>query len=854
MRGSLWIVVAAAWCLARAAHPQEAGQASDHFPPDPQVAWKHLRLEIKVPRMEDPKIDGRARWSFVADGAPVGALRLDATGLTVASVELVEPRRGPLEWSHDGNQLQVRIAESGAMTLEIAYSVANPVRGMTFSSATPAVDSRPPQAAQLHTQGQPESNHYWFPVHDFPNIRVSTEVLIDVPSGIAASSNGRLVSHTTLGGREQWHWLQEKPHVPYLVSVVAGPFQRTELPSPRSGVPMAVWTQAQDAPLVAGTYGRTDEMIECLSWRLGIDYPWDRYDQLVVRNFSAGGMENTSATTMHPGAILDEVALLEGDIDGLISHELCHQWTGDLVTCRSWEHIWLNEGWATYGTALWEECRSGSDAYYDAILGAFEVARKDTGMIGRDPVKPSAPMCSHRYINPGESFRRDANPYPKGASILHMLRAKLGDELFFKGVDLYFDRYALKLVETDDFRQCLEEVSHLSLEQFFDQWCYQPGCPRVKVSSSYDAASRLLTLVVSQGARAPGLPPFQLSIPVFVKTAVGEQCVEIALDARECLRQIELPSPPTMVAVDPELHTLCVLELMLPESLLITQLREGPTSASRRMAMRALASTDTALSREALSGVVRRGESRKSERIEAAEALASCHSPESRAVVLALFDELVAPTLGKSAREAAAMCPADLRATLSAAIAAGPIGERLPRLVSVVREDHGYSPRIKAIEGIARLGMVDSPADRAAVVGDQGVSDALRAALAVRTSGEKLRIAALETVGKLGLVALLPEVREFATLGYHDRLRPVALETAGELVAGPALSSERRAIVALLVACLDDPEPRTQEAAGEALARLKAPEAVTRLEAFVSSKRDERFSDRASGWLKRIRG
>lgn len=798
-------------------------------------------------------LEGKARWTFVADGVKVDALRLDASGMKIHSVERVEPTRAPLEWSHDGSSLQIRLDASGPMAIEIAYTVSAPTGGMTFSLPTPGVDGRPPQGAEVHTQGQPQSNHRWFPVHDFPNIRVSTEVIADVPAGLAASSNGMLLAHTSEGGREQWHWLQEKPHVPYLVSLVVGSFQRTELPAPLSGVPMAVWTQPADASLVAGTYGRTDAMIDCFERRFGIPYPWDRYDQLVVRNFGSGGMENTSATTMHPGAVLDETALLEGDIDGLISHELCHQWTGDLVTCRSWEHIWLNEGWATYGSALWNECHEGSDAYYDSVLGDFGVARGDSGMTGKDPVRATAPMCTHNYASPGETFRREANPYPKGASILHMLRKKLGDELFFRGVDLYFDRFAQSLVETDDFRHCLEDVSRLSLEQFFDQWCDQPGCPRVKAASTYDAGSRLLTLTLSQGERAPGLAPFDLAVPVLIRTASSERTVVVALSAREGQRQVELDGPPTMIAVDPELHVLKVLEVDLPEPLLIEQALAGPNSASRRLAMRALAPKDTAPSRDALAAIARDPKARRSERIEAIESIASAGSPEGRVLTRALFDELVVPTLMASPTEAASMCDPRIRAALTEAIAVAPVTEALPRLARVAKDDRGYAPRARALEGLARLGSGDAPADREAIVQDPAVTQAIEAALAQRTPGERLRSAAVEACGNLGLVSMIAHIEELSTLGHADRMRPSAIAALGKLAALPAASSERPKVIATLVDYLDDPESRSREAAGEALASLKAPEALARLEAIEKAAHGDRFSDRASGWIKRIR-
>lgn len=851
-----WIV----GVLVTAATAAPQGGSREHFPPDPQVDWKHVRLQLTIPDLGSPRFGAKAEWTFVDTGTPAPTLRLDAGRFTIASVRQVAPVERVLEWTHQDEVLEIRRPDGGfgkdtpaatPIKIEIDYSVSAPVSGMVFSPATPGVDGRPPQAAEIHTQGEATFNHHWFPVHDFPNIRMSSEVLVDVPKGISVSSNGRLVAHETVGERERWHWLQEKPHVPYLVSVVAGNFQRTALPAPLSGVPMAVWTLPADAGLAGATYGRTDAMIACFEERFGIKYPWDRYDQLVVRNFGAGGMENTSVTTMHPGAILDETALLEADLDGLISHELCHQWTGDLVTCRSWEHIWLNEGWATYGTALWDECHEGADAYFDSVLGSFGVARGDTGVTGKDPVQPTRPMCGRSYSSPGDTFGGAASPYPKGASILHMLRRKLGEEVFFRGVDLYFDRYALKLAETDDFRHCLEEVSYLSLEGFFQQWCYTPGCPRVKVAGSYDTGSRILTLTVTQGDRAPGLPPFAFDLPVVVRTPGGDRTTTISCAASSVVRQVELDGPPTMIAVDPWLDVLKVLEVDLPTPMLIEEASKGPTSASRRMAMRALGARPDAATRAALDAIARNVEVRWVERVEAVEAATAQGTPEARAICRALFDELVAPTLGASATEAAARCHPKLREALVQSVAVVPITEALPRLVRVAQEDRGYSPRVEAIKGIARLGSVDAPADREVIVKDPAVLAIMQKALEERTPQERIRAAAVDAVGRLGLVACLDQCEKLSGLGYADRLRPSAIEALSQL-ASSADAAQKQRIVALLIGYLKDPESRPREAAGEALVTLKAPEAVSTLQDLAKGAPSDRITDRAKGWLKRI--
>ena len=565
-------------------------------------------------------------------------------------------------------------------------------------------------------------------------------------------------------------------------------------------------------------------------------------------------MENTSATTMHSGALLDSTALLEGDIDGLISHELCHQWTGDLMTCKSWEHLWLNEGWATYGTALWMEERDGVDGYYDAMLGDAGVADHDSGAAqGNPPVAPQ-PMCSRVYNSPGETFGRAANPYPKGASILHMLRRMLGDAVFFQGVAIYVDRFAGKTVETDDFRGCLEEVSGRSLEQFFEQWCFRPGCPLVKVGSAYDAASKMLTIDVEQKNRAGGAALMAFALPVMVRTATSEKVLSIAVTGAQAQAKVELDGPPVMIAVDPTLDVLKVLEVTTASPLLIEQMKHGPTSASRRQAVRALRATDTEEVRSALAVQVREPSASFRLRVEAAEALAAFGSTDARAVSRELFDQLVKPTLGKSVEEAARACHPQLRAALTESIAVAPFEEALPRLTSVLESDGGYAPRVAAAAGIGRMGGVDFPTQREALVKDLAIQRGLEKMLLVATPNEKVRSAALAAIEAIHLVALRGQVEELATLGHAERMRPAAISALAALATDESEVAVRTQVASQLIAYLDDPESRARGAAGDGLVAMRYEEALSKLDAMaVATVGNPRMRERAAEWASKIR-
>ena len=863
---STWLRSLALAAVVTAASARMVDEPREHFPPDPQVEWRRVELSLRFEDLDDPSFVGSALYTFRAAGQRVERLRLDAGDLEVTAVQEVGGKGRTLEWSHADDVLQVRLADpigphfggAGDAAAEdhrvrIDYRVRDPRRGMTFSPALPTTDGAPAAAAEVHTQGQPQSNHHWFPVHDFPNVRLATELIVDVPQGVSVSGNGRLVKHESQGMREKWHWVQDEPHVPYLVSLVAGNFQRTELAAPLSGVPMAVWTRPDHAAFARGTYASTDRMMKVFERVFGVAYPWARYDQLVVRNFAAGGMENTSATTMNAGALLDATSLVEGDLDGLISHELCHQWTGDLITCRSWEHIWLNEGWATYGTALWMEERDGVDGYYDQVLGSAGVAGADSAAAaGTPPLMPQA-MCSRVYGSPGETFRRNANPYPKGASVLHMLRRRLGDDAFFRGVHLYFKRFGGRLAETADFRRCLEEVSGSSLEEFFEQWCFRPGSPEIGVKASYDPAPRRLRIEVTQSMRNAAAPWMRFDLPVVVRTASGDRTVAVSVDGAASVREVELDGPPTMVAVDPMLDVLKVLSVDLPDAWLIEQLRAGPTSAARRQAARALAKRESPSALEALAAVAADSGVRASLRSEAVEAIAAYGSPSARESMTTLFDRLVVPALGKPPAENEKECPATVRASIAASMGAVPFEQSRARLTDALQRENGYAVRTSACEALRRLGGVDFAEQRTALQGDAALRSGLERMLEQGIPSERVRIAALETISALQLNELRARVESLAQLGFMDRMRSTAIGTLAELTRGSSDTAQRAETVRLCMRWLTDPELRARDAAGEALAKLAAREALPDIDAIAASDRDPRARDRAREWARTIR-
>lgn len=575
----------------RPAYDEETGRDLETYPPHRIVDFKHMRLEIHIDDMNRQSFYAGEDLTLQAISTPVSSLVLDCG--PEASMVIKGIRVGAdfatghdAAFEHHGEQLTIQFDQPLDATkpthLFIAYSVTDPPDGLHWAPESP---SWPGRAAQLHSQGQAESNHYWFPCHDFPNERLTTELIVNVPNGYTVSSNGRLISDERSGDTETFHFSQDSDHVPYLVSLVVGKFDVVDIGSSR--LPMPVYVPPGRGGDVQRSYGRTPDMIRLFEKFTNQPYPWAKYAQVLVWNFGAGGMENTSATTLYDTAILDKTAILDGDLDGLISHELAHQWFGDLLTCKSWEHTWLNEGFATYFSNLWFEERDGKDAYLAGVWGNFQ------GIIASDHADApyQAPMCSKEYTNGWESFGRAANPYGKGSSILHMLRRKVGDDNFKKALALYVARFKHGSPETDDLRYAFEDVSGLSLQRFFNQWCFHPGVPHVDVDLNYDTSAGELEIALKQTQNIDGYnPAFFFTLPIYI-VEPGERAglwLSVDMDTKSLTKRFKVSGDPVIVSVDPDLTVLADLHINQPAVRFLTQLESGPTIAPRLRAIQAL--------------------------------------------------------------------------------------------------------------------------------------------------------------------------------------------------------------------------------------------------------------------------
>lgn len=593
----------------------ESGRDSAVYPPDPLFDYLHHKLVMDIPDMSVPRFSATAELTV----RPIAKARTGMTlrageGLTILEVSLNGVR---CTHTHVDGVLKIEFAsplEVGKVgVMSMKYDADKPGgggAGLTWSKDDPRT---PEEDFMFHSQGQPESNHKWFPCHDFPNVRLTTEIVVTTPKGYEALSNGRLVEMkrvTDGSGRTTYHWKQEQIHSYYLVSLIVSKFDVVNVggkKTARPGLWMPVYGPLGSGDNIRESFAATAEMVALYERLFDEPYPYDKYAQSIARDFSAGAMENTSATTFAPFAATARGNFLEG----IIAHELVHQWFGDLVGYRSWEHVWLGEGWATYGEALWAEHKDGQAGYQRAVLSNM---RRERGS-GRNYAPKNPGMMSNRYVEPFERFVSSDNVYSKGGFVLHMLRQRLGDETFWRGVAVYLDRYKFKLAETNDFRRCMEEVSGQSLERFFDQWVLRPGNPQIEVEYNWDEDAKALRVTIEQTQRIDAdNPAYAITVPVEVETTSGGpwKTVYVNMDTRRAEANIKLEQKPASIEIDSGMTVLMRTRVRQPLAALLHQAEHGRTYYSRMQAVDALGDNDdpvaVALLERLLAGAERDGD------------------------------------------------------------------------------------------------------------------------------------------------------------------------------------------------------------------------------------------------------
>ena len=474
----------------------------------------------------------------------------DAVGITFTSVTL-EPAGTVLKHRSAAGKISVTLDRTYSPTDTISLRFKHssiPRKGVYFVDEN-VENGRVIHSSQIWTQGEPDEARHWFPSFDFPSDKATTEQYLTAAADEKVVGNGELVEQIkNSDGTVTFHYRMDVPVPTYLISFVIGKYAKVE--EKYRDVPLGYYVYPGTEAIVPVAYKNTKEMMRFFEEVTRVDYPFKKYDQTVVSAFTFGGMENVTATTMADTEIYAATnQLFTAGVEDLVSHELAHSWFGNLVTCKNWAELWLNEGFATFMEAAFRERMYGRRNYMTKILRDAQAFMIDDA-VNR---KRNALYNQNAHLV-GELFDRPATTYNKGGAILHTLREEIGNEAFWKGVNIYLNRHKLGSVESTDLLKAMEEASGRDLDWFFDQWVYMGGHPKLTVRRLWNEQTKTLRLTVTQTQKADTITPAVFRLPMDVQFTIGadKKIEKLNVTRRTETFSFKLAAQPTEVAVDPE--------------------------------------------------------------------------------------------------------------------------------------------------------------------------------------------------------------------------------------------------------------------------------------------------------------
>ncbi|MBC7556488.1 MAG: M1 family metallopeptidase, partial [Chryseobacterium sp.] len=397
----------------------------------------------------------------------------DGKGMTVLSVT---KNNQNLQFSQDAQHLIIN--DKGILGQENTYTInyeGIPADGLIIGNTKNGDRS-------FFADNWPNRAHNWIPCNDHLSDKATSEFMVIAPDHYQVVSNGREIEETNLPGNlKLTHWKSEIPLSTKVMAIGVTKFAVNNLGN-IGGVPVSAWIFPEDRDNGFKSYEFSKEILKYYIKNIGA-FPFEKLANVQSKTIF-GGMENASCI------FYDENSVTSKDVESLMVHETAHQYFGDNVTEKDWPHLWLSEGFATYMTDLYLENKYGKDS----LRSLLKQQRSEVVDFSKKFKKPVVDSSEAKNL----MFLLNANSYQKGAWILHMLRRRVGDELFWKSVRSYYETYKGKNATTDDLEKIFEEVSHQNLKTFFHQWLFTSGQPYLKIGLKYDKVTKKETLNIEQ--------------------------------------------------------------------------------------------------------------------------------------------------------------------------------------------------------------------------------------------------------------------------------------------------------------------------------------------------------------------
>jgi len=765
-------------------------QADEPYARSKDYDLQHSKIALRFD-LDQKKVIGDVTHTVSILQAGTQKLSFDSVGLQIQSVSV---NKAPVKFETTDAKLLVPLpkpARAGdKFDVEIKYD-GKPKKGIYFVLPDKDYPNRP---KQVWTQGESEDTRYYLPTYDYPNDRLTTETILTVPGDWLTISNGKLISVSdATEGLKTWTWRESQPSSTYLFTVVAG--ELAEVKDTWRNVPVTYYAPKDRGDRLAPNYSRTPAMIDLFSKKLGVDYPWEKYSQAMVDDFVAGGMENSSATTNTSSSLNHPKIAAEilTDEDNLISHELGHQWFGDLVTCKDWGNIWLNEGFATFMETVWTEAHYGKD---QADFERWQNAREwmaQSNLFAK-------PIVRHDF---DDSSEFDGNAYTKGGWVLYMLRDQMGEENFYAGLKHYLEANRGKNVMTADLTKAIEQATHQNVDQFFTQWVYGAGAPKFEISYTYDEAKKQVALTVKQTQKREGrVGLFRVPVDVEITNATGPKLYPIVVSKESQTFPFSSQSAPVMVLFDKGGHVLKSVEFKKEKKELLYQAKNATELSDRADAVVALGKLKNDEEAAAALGDVLQHDKAWGVKAAAAGALGELGSPAAAKQLLNASPSATEPWVRNRIVQAMGSFKDNPEITA--------------KLESIAKDDSSYRARVAALQS---LGKLKTPT----------AYETLVAAVNSDSPDNYLRNAALRSFGPLGDDRAVPLLRQWAAPGKEIDSREAAIRSLA------ALQKDSKEITNQIAGYLTESHFRVRHTSISALGSRGDASAIPALEAALKS-------------------
>jgi aminopeptidase N len=581
----------------------QSGQNVVHYPPSSYFNIEHMWLSIE-PDFNTKRINCEQQLK-VTTLQDLEKIELDCEqkieihSLLYSDAASEEGNKKLSFERQDNDKLSIdigkKLLEGNKFSLVINYST----NGNILPSNDPSADgmgfnfieTNNHVAFQSWTQGEPIASKKWFPCIDHPQVKFPRQISVIVPESFVVISNGErdiIDQEVEQNRKKKYVWEESHSNTAYVTSVVIGEFAELPRENYDGRVPLLYYVPRGREDDGRRLFKNTLRMMSFFETFFGTKYPYDKYSQVTVEEFPHGGMENTTCTTMTTRNLPDEKTIRDSNTyDYVVVHELAHQWFGDLVTCRDWQHLWLNEGFASYSEALYYQHSLGEEEYSYYMLN-----KADGYLNSTEEGVHTIPLVTKGYKTPFHMFSTPRT-YEKGACILHMLRSLIGNDDFRKSLQTYLDLFKNKTAETDDLRKIFEQKSNKSLQEFFDQWIYRAGHPELSATVSVNNSA--VNIKIQQTQVNLFRFPLDVMIVLLMSDGTEKKIEDILLieDKKETEKTYNIPDGAAIkrVSIDPYFKILKKLNLFVQDtgnSILLNSLMDGETVIERIYAARAL--------------------------------------------------------------------------------------------------------------------------------------------------------------------------------------------------------------------------------------------------------------------------